>query len=85
MSSINGISQLLAKNKNGGVAWNPGAEGKSSYPAFFLQARWLGNMAPGEGGCLGPGPPFLGGPDLIPALLSTVGPHPGHAGSLQLQ
>lgn len=85
MSSINGISQMLPKNKDSVVAWNPRAPEKSSYPAFFLQAGWLGDLAPGEGDRQGPALGFLSGPHLIPAFLSSVGPHPGHAGSLQLQ
>lgn len=85
MSSIKDLGHSLAKNNNGAVAWNPRVWEKSSCPAFFLQAGLPGDLALGEGDCLGPGLRFLGGLDLILALLSLVGPHPGHASSLQLQ
>lgn len=50
-----------------------GLEFQGLLGAFFLQIGLLGDLR------------FLGGLDLISALLSPVGSHPGHAGSLQLQ
>lgn len=82
MSSVKGIGHLLANNNNGGVG---GLECQGLLEAFFLQVDLLGDVASGEGGCLGPGRGCLSGLDLIPALLSPVGPYSGHASSLQLQ